>query len=179
MTGAERKAQELRQDIESPADAGMRRWFVVANASRARAYVQRIGSSGYDQVRDWEDEHARFSGGTDRLPHDAAAANATVHTPRNLLEMLVPDLAQEVRAGQVRGFYLLAPAGFLHELKAALPNDIRQKLVGEATGDLTQVPHDQLFARLDSLRRQVPEGVPADAPEALRHPPPVSPEREA
>lgn len=177
MTGAERKAQEQRLDVESPADAGMHRWFVVANASRARAYVQRIGSSGYDQVQDWEDEHARFSGGTDRPPHDPAAAEATAHTPRNLLEMLVPDLAQAVRAGQVRGYYLLAPAGFLRELKAALPNDIRPKLVGEATGDLTQVPRDELFTRLDSLRRQVPEGVPADAPEALRHPSPASPER--
>ena len=175
MTAAERKAQDLRYEVESPADAGMHRWFVVANASRARAYVQRIGSPGYDQVRDWEDEQARFKGGTDSRPHDPDAAEATAHTPRNVLEALAPDLAQAVRAGEVRGFYLLAPAGFLNELKAALPNDIRPKLVGEATGDLTQLPRDELFARLDALRRQVPEGVPADAPEALRHPSPERP----
>ncbi len=33
-------------DIPSPAEPGPHRWFLVANASRARANVQRIGSPG-------------------------------------------------------------------------------------------------------------------------------------
>ena len=176
MTAAERKAQDMRHEVESPADAGMHRWFVVANASRARAYVQRIGSPGYDEARAWEDEGPRHKGATDLRPHGgpAAAADATAHTPRNLMEELVGDLAQAVRGGEVRGFYLLAPPGLLAELKAALPNDIRPKLVAEHGGDLTQIPHGELFARLDELRRHAPEGVPADALAALRH---TSPDR--
>ena len=66
MTAAERKAQERRHDIESPADAWLHRWFLVANASRARAYVQRTGSPGHDEARAWEDEAARHKGATDR-----------------------------------------------------------------------------------------------------------------
>ena len=169
MTAAERKAQERKQDIESPADAGMHRWFLVANASRARAWVQRVGSPGYDEARAWEDEQARHSGATDLRPHDAAADDATARTPRSLLEALLHDLAQAVRGGEVRGFYLLAPAGFLAELKAALPNDVKGRLVAEHGADLTQLPKDQLFARLDTLRREAPEGVPADAPAILRN----------
>ena len=82
---------------------------------------------------------------------------------------LLHDLAQAVRGGEVRGFYLLAPAGFLAELKAALPNDVKGRLVAEHGADLTQLPKDQLFARLDTLRREAPEGVPADAPAILRN----------
>jgi hypothetical protein len=174
MTAGERKAQDQRRDVESPADAGMHRWFLVANASRARAFVQRIGSPGYDEIRDWDDPEARLSGATDLRPHDPAAPEATAETPRDLREALVRDLSQAVRSGEVRGFYLLAPAAFLHELAAALPNDIKAKLVAEASGDLTQLPRAEIFARLDTLRRQAPEGVPEDAPAALRHP---SPER--
>lgn len=169
MTAAERKAQELKHDVESPADAGMHRWFLVANASRARAWVQRVGAPGYDEARAWEDEQARHKGATDLRPHDPEAADATAHTPRSLLEELTHDLAQAVRGGEVRGFYLLAPAGLLAELKAALPADIRARLVAEHGADLTQLPKDQLFARLDVLRREAPEGVPADAPAVLRN----------
>jgi Protein required for attachment to host cells len=172
MTAAERKAQEMRHDIESPADSGTHRWFVVANASRARAWVQRVGSPGYDEARAWEDESVRNKGATDLRPHDPDPDATTAHTPRNLMEEMLGDLAQAVRGGEVRGFYLLAPAGYLAELKAALPNDIRPRLVAEHSADLTQVPKDQLFARMDALRRGAPEGVPSDAPAALRQPSP-------
>ncbi len=172
MTAAERKAQEQARRVESPAESGTGRWFLVANGSRAQAWQQRVGSPGYDLVREWDDPEARFNGTTDLRPHDPKADEATAHTPRDLMEELVADLSQAVRTGSLRGFYLLAPAPFLSRLKSALPNDIRHYLVAEHGGDLVQMPRGELFQRLDALRRATPEGVPADAPAALRHPSP-------
>lgn len=172
MTAAERKAQERARQVDSPAESGTGRWFLVANGSRAQAWKQRVGSRGYDLARDWDDPEARFNGTTDLRPHDPDADEATAHTPRDLMEELVAELSQSVRTGALRGFYLLAPAPFISRLRAALPNDVLPYLIAEQSGDLTQLPRGELFQRLDALRHSTAEGLPADAPAALRHPSP-------
>ena len=50
-----------RQDNPSPAEPGPRRWFLVANSSRARAYVQRVGSPGYDVLQQWDSPTERMT----------------------------------------------------------------------------------------------------------------------
>ena len=72
----------------SPAEPGPHRWFVVANGSRARAYVQRIGNPGYDVVREWDSPEARMTSaelGEDRpgrvFPGAASAWETGVSSP--------------------------------------------------------------------------------------------------
>ena len=50
-----------KADNPSPAEPGPKRWFVVANGSRAQAYVQRIGSPGYDRVQAWDAPEMRMT----------------------------------------------------------------------------------------------------------------------
>jgi protein required for attachment to host cells len=157
-----------QRDDPSPAEPGPHRWFVVANASRARAYVQRIGSPGYDVVREWDDPGARMTAsdaGEDRSGADGSgrrvgAATANVEASpkgpeqRDLQRALVEDLAQALRRRELSGLYLVAPAPLLHRLRDALPADLRGVLFGEHAGDFTQRPTADVFAHLDGLRRE-------------------------
>jgi len=43
----------------SKAEPG-RQWFILANGSRAQAYVKRTQDSGYDQLRAWDAPEARM-----------------------------------------------------------------------------------------------------------------------
>lgn len=161
-----------RTENPSPAEAGQQRWFVVANGSRARAYVQRIGSPGYDVVREWDSPEARMASadlGEDRpgrlfpsagavqrsgIEPESAEASPKGHAQREFLESLLDDLVQAFRRKEMSGLYLLAPAPLLHRLRDELPTDLRQHLVGEHAGDYTQRPTADIFHRLDELRRE-------------------------
>ena len=159
-----------RPEDLSPAEPGPHRWFVVANGSRARAYVQRVGSSGYDVVREWDAPEARAHNaelGEDRPGRVFASAGATQRSgieaedasPKALAQQdfedrLVEDLTQALRRREMSGLYLLAPAPMLHRMKEAMPTDLRQALVGEGTGDFTQRPTADVFQHLDRLRHE-------------------------
>ena len=137
------------RDDPSPAEPGPHRWFVVANASPARAYVQRIGSPGYDVVREWDHPDARMTAsdpGDDRPGTEGAGrrvgvlttdADASPKEPvqRDLQRALVEDLAQALRRRELSGLYLVAPAPLLHRLRDALPADLRRRLFDEHAGD--------------------------------------------
>jgi protein required for attachment to host cells len=155
----------------SPAEPGPHRWFVVANGSRARAYVQRIGNPGYDVVREWDSPEARMTSaelGEDRPGRVFPGAGATQrsgvetesmeqspkgHALQAFEAQLVEDLTQALRRRELSGLYLVAPAPMLHRLRDELPTDLRQVLMGEHAGDFTQRPTADVFEHLDSLRR--------------------------
>lgn len=134
-----------QRDDPSPAEPGPQRWFVVANASRARAYVQRVGAPGYDVVRAWDHPDARMTaadageegpGGDDggqRVGVLTTDPEASPKGPvqRDLERALVEDLAQALRRRELSGLYLVAPAPLLHRLRDALPSDLRG---GSCTG---------------------------------------------
>lgn len=154
----------------SPAEPGPPPWFLVANGSRAHAYVRRIAAPGYDLVRDWDAPEARAhdaamgedrpgrlfpsAGATQRSGIEPEDAGTTPkgHAQHEFLERLVEDLTQALRRGALSGLFVLAPARMLHRLKAALPTDLRHAWLGEASGDVTQLPTADIFAHLDRLR---------------------------
>lgn len=149
------------------------RWYVVANGSRASAYVKRLGDSGYDQVRAWDEPDARrrdsdlgedkpgraFAGagasqrsgmewdGTDRSPQQ--------HAKRDFAHRLAEDLAAALRAGAVDSFGLVAPAAVANAVLGHMPADARHALTAQENHDLTGLPTADLFARLDALRHGV------------------------
>jgi hypothetical protein len=142
---------------DSPADEGSgHRWFVVANASRGQAWIQRIGARGYDRVRDWDDPGARMAGRTDKdqqLEYQGSVKAETARDAHDLPEAMLREITAALRSGEATGIYLIAPAQLLPRLREGLPADLRDRLMGEETSDLTQVPRGELFGRLDALRR--------------------------
>jgi hypothetical protein len=142
-------------DDASPAEGEGRWWYVVANASRGQAYVQRVGGRGYDVAREWDDPGARIAGATDKdreREFQGSVKGETADDPTSLPDLIARELTEAVRRGQVTGIYLVAPAQLLPHLREMLPNDVQPKLVGEHAGDLTQLPRGELFDRLDAFR---------------------------
>ncbi|MBX6375738.1 MAG: host attachment protein [Acetobacteraceae bacterium] len=150
-----------------------RRWYLVANGSRARAYVQRVGESGYDLVRSWDEPDARARDselGEDRPGRVFASAGSTLrsgierdakddspkeHARRDFLHGLADDLVAALRAGEASGAVLIAPTPVLRQLKEEIPRALHDALHGEHPGDLTQLPTGELFERLDRIRRGI------------------------
>ena len=150
---------------------GRKRWFVVANGSRAQVWVQRADGPGYDRIRAWDEPDARahdHEPGEDRpgrlFPAAGAAHRSGIerdvrddspkeHARRELLHAVAADLAAALRAGEAEALVLVAPAPVLKTLHDALPQDLRRAVAGEQSGDLTQLPAAALFERLDALRR--------------------------
>lgn len=146
------------------------RWYVVANGSRARAYVKRLGESGYDQVREWDEPDARRRDadlGEDKPGRAFAAAGASQrsgmewektdrspkqHAKHEFVRHLAEDLTAALRAGELRTIALIAPAPVANALRDHLPEDARRALKAEEHHDITSLPTADLFERLDRLR---------------------------
>ena len=150
-----------------------RHWFLLANGSRAQAYVKRKQDSGYDQIRTWDAPEARMRDaelGEDKPGRAFAGAGAAQrsamerdgkddspkeHAKRDFLEALAHDLAAALTAKEVNGLAIIAPAPVAQAIIAHLPGPARQAVLREDHHDLTSLPHADVFARLDALRHHL------------------------
>ncbi|MCZ8278781.1 MAG: host attachment protein [Acetobacteraceae bacterium] len=154
-------------------DAAPRHWFILANGSRAQAYVKRTQDSGYDQLRAWDAPEARMRDaelGEDKPGRAFAGAGAMhrsamerdgkddspkEHAKRDFLEALAHDLAAAFAAKEVDSLAIIAPAPVAQAIMAHLPGPARQAVLREDHHDLTSLPHADIFARLDALRHHL------------------------
>ncbi len=151
----------------------LKRWYLLANGSRAQAYVKRAEDSGYDQVRNWDAPEARMRDaelGEDK-PGRAFAAGGSVrrsgiefdgkddspkeHAKRDFLTGLAHDLAEALAARQMESIAIIAPAPVADAITKHLPGPARKAVLAEEHHDLTSLPHDQVFARLDAFRHRM------------------------
>ncbi|MCA3370805.1 MAG: host attachment protein [Roseomonas sp.] len=150
-----------------------RHWFVLANGSRAQAYVKRREDSGYDQVRLWDAPEARMRDaelGEDKPGRAFASAGAMhrsamerdgkddspkEHARRDFLEGLAHDLTSALAAKEIDSITLIAPARVAEAITNHLPTPARQAVTGEEHHDLTSLPHADVFARLDAVRHRL------------------------
>lgn len=150
-----------------------RHWFLLANGSRALAYVKRTQDSGYDQVRSWDAPDARrrdFELGEDKPGRSFAGAGAVhrsamerdgkddspkEHARRDFLEGLARDLAAALNAKDMDSLAIIAPAPVAQALVAHLPGPARKAVTGEEHHDLTSLPHGDIFDRLDAFRHRI------------------------
>lgn len=146
------------------------RWFVVANGSRGRAYVKRLGETGYDIAREWDEPDARARDsalGEDRPGRAFAAAGATQrsgmeyegkddspkeHAKRDLARRIAQDLAEALRSGAAISAVLVAPPPVAAAIRHHIPHAQAGAVADERHADLTGLPAAELFARLDQLR---------------------------
>ncbi|MFN7307848.1 MAG: host attachment protein, partial [Acetobacteraceae bacterium] len=136
-----------------------RHWFILANGSRAQAYVKREQDSGYDQLRAWDAPEARMRDaelGEDKPGRAFAGAGAMhrsamerdgkddspkEHAKRDFLEALAHDLAVAFAAKEMDSLAIIAPAPVAHAIMAHLPGPARQAVSQEDHHDLTSLPH--------------------------------------
>ena len=150
-----------------------RHWFLLANGSRAQAYVKRKQDSAYDQLRTWDAPEARMRDaelGEDKPGRAFAAAGATQrsamerdgkddgpkeHARRDFLEGLAHDLAAALTAKEMDSIAIIAPAPVAQAIIAHLPGPARKAVTGEEHHDLTSLPHGDIYARLDAFRHRM------------------------
>jgi hypothetical protein len=150
-----------------------RHWFLLANGSRAQAYVKRKQDSGYDQLRVWDAPEARMRDaelGEDKPGRAFAAAGAVQrsamerdgkddgpkeHARRDFLEGLAHDLAAALTAKEMDSIAIIAPAPVAQAIIAHLPGPARKAVTGEEHHDLTSLPHGDIYARLDAFRHRM------------------------
>jgi hypothetical protein len=150
-----------------------RHWFLLANGSRAQAYVKRKQDSGYDQLRVWDAPEARMRDaelGEDKPGRAFASAGATQrsamgrdgkddgpkeHASRDFLEALAHDLAEALTAKEMDSIAIIAPAPVAQAIIAHLPGPARKAVTGEEHHDLTSLPHGDIYARLDAFRHRM------------------------
>ena len=147
-----------------------RRLFIVANGSHGKAYVKRLGESGYDALMAWDSPDARTKDsvlGEDKPGRAFASAGATArsgmeydnkddspkeHAKRDLARHMAEDIVSALKAGKADSFALVAPAPVATAILSHVPSEQRRALAGEAHHDLTSLPLSEVFARLDGLR---------------------------
>lgn len=140
-----------------------RHWFLLANGSRAQAYVKRKQDSGYDQLRAWDAPEARMRDaelGEDKPGRAFASAGAmqrsamerdgkddgpNEHAKRDFLEGLARDLAAALSAKEMDSV----------AITAHLPGPARKAVTGEEHHDLTSLPHGDIYARLNAFRHRM------------------------
>lgn len=147
-----------------------RRLYVVANGSHGKAYVKRLGESGYDAVLSWDSPEARTKDsvlGEDRPGRAVSSAGSAArsaiefdkkddspkeHAKRDLARRMAEDIVAALKSGKADSFALVAPAPVVTAILSHVPADQRHALAGEAHHDLTSLPLSDVFMRLDGLR---------------------------
>ena len=150
-----------------------RHWYLLANGSRAQAYVKRVEDSGYDMVQEWDAPQARMrdselgedrpgrafsAGGSARrsgIELDGKDDSPKEHARRDFLEALAEDLAKALAAKEMDSIAIIAPAPVAHAITGHLPGPARNAVTGEEHHDLTSLPHADVFARLDAFRHRM------------------------
>lgn len=154
-----------------PNDPGLaRRLFVVANGSHGKAYVKRLGESGYDEVLAWDSPDARTKDsvlGEDKPGRAFASAGASArsameydkkddspkeHAKRDLARRMAEDIVAALKAGKADSFALVAPAAVATAIRGHVPQELHRALAGEEHRDLTSLPLSEVFSRLDAFR---------------------------
>ncbi|MBR0673560.1 host attachment protein [Neoroseomonas soli] len=150
-----------------------RRLFVVANGSRGKAYLKRLGETGYDAMMSWDSPDARTKDsvlGEDKPGRAFASAGATArsameydnkddspkeHAKRDLARQMAEDIVAALNTGKADSFALVAPSAVATAILSHVPQDLRRSLSRQEHHDLTSLPVAEVFTRLDDLRRGV------------------------
>ncbi len=157
----------MREPVSEVAHA--RRLFVVANGSRGKGYVKRLGQTGYDAVLAWDSPDARtkdaelgedrpgrsissVGAGRSAMEFDGKDDSPKEHAKRDLAHQIAEDVTDALRAGTLDRLVLVAPAPVASAIRGHLPGDLQRALAGEDHHDLTSLPTAEVFDRLDGLR---------------------------
>jgi len=142
-----------------------KRWYVVADAGRATAYVRVVPGAAFRQVAAWTSAldlpSDQQPGATDKPGRmfdsigDHRHAAETV-PPRELLKQAFGrELAEALNKARAEGAFeslvLYAAPRFLHELREHFDAATAGAIVHSEAKDLTRLPEQELFQVFDSI----------------------------
>jgi protein required for attachment to host cells len=145
----------------------IRTWVVIADAARAKIYVNEGPGRGLALVPDSEVEAelpASHDIGSDRPGVGFSSADGRRHgiepksDPHRILKArfansLAEDLDRRLAEGSFDRLVLVAPPAFLGDLRQALSDRLRQVIEAEIAKDLTKMPEAELHEHLaDTIR---------------------------
>jgi protein required for attachment to host cells len=70
---------------------------------------------------------------------------------RDFASKVVDELRRAMLGGRFDRIVLVAPPGFLGDLRELLPKDLKDKVADEITSDLTNMPEQQLQTHLKAI----------------------------
>jgi protein required for attachment to host cells len=70
---------------------------------------------------------------------------------RNVAKRVIAQLRRAMLAHKFDRLFMVAPPAFLGDLRQELPKDLKDKVAGEVASDLTNMPQQQLHARLQEI----------------------------
>lgn len=141
-------------------------WYVVADAGRAAAHVDRADGSGYDEVASWssdlilpKDQRPHFSDSPGRMFDSLGGQRHSAETtPRQELakqafgRSLAHALNKAKEEGSFEVLVLFAAPRLLHELREHLDKATAGAIAHSAAKDLTKLPKKELFTTFDAVR---------------------------
>jgi protein required for attachment to host cells len=139
-----------------------RTWWVVADGGHARVLEKRSDEAAFDLVQEFESAtrpRASHDLGSERPGRTGESASPARHAlqprsdlhevaKRKFAEELASVLSDGISRRACENLVLVAPARFLHDLRAALRPKAREAVMDELALDLTKVPTPRLGERL-------------------------------
>ena len=137
-------------------------WILVADSGRARLFEAGAADARFTEIEDFANPEGRAGArgiSRDRLPTVNESANSARHaiephtTPsEKVTDRFASELGGVLERGRVQNRFdrliLVAPARFLGALRAHLDAPLRNCVSGEIRRNLTQLPIEQIRARL-------------------------------
>jgi protein required for attachment to host cells len=140
-------------------------WFLIANGSRAKVMQTDGKRASFRSVEDMarsidlpksrdilSDKPGRTFDSVGAGRH--AKENPTDphrHLKRKFAGTLVRDMRRGMLARRFNRLILVAPPAFLGDLRAELPNDLKDQVADEVASDLTNTPEQELPTRLSDI----------------------------
>src|SRR5262245_7837938 len=106
-------------------------WLLVADASHAKVFESAGARKVVHELENPTDPHRQLK--------------------RNFAKKVVAELRRAMLAHKFDRLFLIAPPAFLGDLRDELPKDLKDKVAGEIASDLTNMPQQQLHARLQEI----------------------------
>jgi protein required for attachment to host cells len=143
----------------------IRTWLLIADGRRAKVFETDAQAAEFRGVEDMAREASLPKSRdilTDKPGRTFDSVGAGRHAkesptdPRRQLkrefaDLIVGELRKAMRAKRFDRLILVAPPAFMGDLREELPKDLKDKVAGEVTSDLTNTPEQDLPSHLREI----------------------------
>jgi protein required for attachment to host cells len=142
-----------------------RTWLLIADGRRAKVFEADAQAAEFRSVEDMARETNLPKGReilADKPGRTFDSVGAGRHAKENptdprrqlkreFADLIVGELRKAVLARRFDRLILVAPPSFMGDLRVVLPKNLKDKVVGEVTSDLTNTPEQDLRSHLQDI----------------------------